>query len=70
VPLPAPTLALQATPHRGSALITAPWPAADAAIDAAATAQFETLQAVIRAVRNARAEYGVELGRKIAATIR
>ena len=26
-------------------------------------------QAIVRAVRNARAEYGVELGRKIAATV-
>ena len=29
----------------------------------------DVLQAIVRAVRNARAEYGVELGRKIAATV-
>ena len=38
--------------------------------DADAVAQFEVLQAAVRAVRNARAEYGVELGRRIAATLR
>ncbi|PRW33017.1 valyl-tRNA synthetase [Chlorella sorokiniana] len=60
----------QATPHTGAALIAAPWPAADAPVDEAAAAQFEALQAAVRAVRNARAEYGVEPGRKIAATVR
>lgn len=35
----------QATPHTGAALIAAPWPAADAPVDEAAAAQFETLQA-------------------------
>ena len=47
----------------------APWPTTSAAIDEAAISQFESLQAVVRAVRNARAEYGVEPGRKIAASI-
>jgi hypothetical protein len=61
---------LQATPHQGPALIAAPWPAAVAATDHAAGSQFEALQAAVRAVRNARAEYGVEPGRKIAATFR
>ncbi|KAI3430578.1 hypothetical protein D9Q98_005171 [Chlorella vulgaris] len=60
----------QATPHQGKALISAPWPSTEAAVDEAATAQFETLQAAVRAVRNARAEYGVEPGRKVAATFR
>lgn len=60
----------QATPHTGPALIAAPWPAAHAPVDAAATEQFEALQAAVRAVRNARAEYGVEMGRKIAAVVR
>ncbi|KAL4451165.1 hypothetical protein ABPG77_009237 [Micractinium sp. CCAP 211/92] len=60
----------QATPHEGAALIAAPWPSAEAAVDASADAQFEALQAAVRAVRNARAEYNVELGRKIAATVR
>ena len=53
----------------GPALITASWPAASAAQDSQAASQFAALQAVVRAVRNARAEYGVELGRKIAATV-
>lgn len=60
----------QATPHTGAALIAAPWPSAEAAIHTAAAAQFEALQATVRAVRNARAEYGVDLGRKIAAIVR
>lgn len=60
----------QATPHVGEALIAAPWPSAEAAVDGAADAQFEALQAAVRAVRNTRAEYGVEPGRKIAATVR
>lgn len=67
---PAQLRPVQATPHTGPALISAPWPAADAAVDAAADAQFEALQAAVRAVRNARAEYGVEPGRKVAATFR
>ncbi len=53
----------------GEALIVAPWPSKDGAIDTAAVQQFEALQAVVRSIRNARAEYGVELGRKIPATI-
>ncbi|KAL4422888.1 hypothetical protein ABPG75_009085 [Micractinium tetrahymenae] len=60
----------QATPHTGAALIAAPWPSAEAAVDGGADAQFEALQAAVRSVRNARAEYGVEPGRKIAATVR
>lgn len=69
-PGPHPPCLSQATPHQGKALISAPWPSTEAAVDEAATAQFETLQAAVRAVRNARAEYGVEPGRKVAATFR
>ncbi len=58
-----------ATLSTGPALITASWSAASAAQDTQAAAQFSALQAIVRAVRNARAEYGVELGRKIAATV-
>lgn len=47
----------------------APWPVTDGAVDKAAVEHFEALQAVTRAIRNARAEYGVELGRKIPATV-
>ena len=53
----------------GEALIVAAWPSKEGAVDAAAVQQFEALQAVVRSIRNARAEYGVELGRKIPATI-
>ena len=53
----------------GKALILAPWPVKDGPVDKAAVEQFEALQAVVRAIRNARAEYGVELSRKIPATI-
>ena len=38
-------------------------------MDEGALEQFGTLQAVVKAIRNARAEYGVELGRKVAATV-
>lgn len=47
----------------------ASWPVRDGAVDQEAIEQFEALQAVVRAIRNARAEYGVELGRKIPATV-
>lgn len=53
----------------GQALITAQWPTKAGAVDSDAVQQFEALQAVVRSIRNARAEYGVELGRKIPATI-
>lgn len=53
----------------GEALIVAPWPAAAGAVDNEAVQHFEALQAVVKSIRNARAEYGVELGRKIPATI-
>lgn len=49
--------------------MTAPWPVRDGLVDEEAIEQFEALQAVTRAIRNARAEYGVELGRKIPATV-
>ena len=53
----------------GDALITAPWPHASGPVDAHAVQQFGALQSVVRSIRNARAEYSVELGRKIPATI-
>ncbi|KAK2076030.1 hypothetical protein QBZ16_001366 [Prototheca wickerhamii] len=55
--------------QRQPALITASWPRA--AADTGATsdvAAFERLQAAVRLVRNCRAEYGVEPGRRVAAT--
>jgi valyl-tRNA synthetase len=59
-----------AVPHTGEALIAAPWPAVGGDKDEEAVATFEALQAVVKSIRNARAEYGVDLGRKIAATVR
>ncbi|KAL3143467.1 hypothetical protein ABBQ38_002278 [Trebouxia sp. C0009 RCD-2024] len=59
----------QAMPHQGDALISAPWPSSSGPVDTGALQQFEALQSVVRSIRNARAEYGVELGRKIPATI-
>ena len=61
--------------QRQPALITASWPRAagnnDATSDASAdVAAFERLQAAVRLVRNCRAEYGVEPGRRVAATIK
>ena len=50
------------------ALIVAAWPTAGA-VDQAALAQFAHLQAVVRGIRNARAENKVEQARRIPATI-
>jgi len=59
----------QALPHKGDALIVAPWPATGGAVDSAALSHFDSLKGVVRSVRNARAEYGVEAGRKVAACL-
>ena len=57
----------QALPHRGPALIAAPAPAAGSPVDEGASASFEALQAAVRSIRNARAEYGVEPARRVPA---
>ncbi len=49
----------QNLPHEGEALIIAPWPTAGEE-DTQAIKQFEAVQAVIRAVRNAKVESRVE----------
>lgn len=62
----------QRLPHHGDALIVAPWPQTDDAPlphDANAVAQFGAVQELVRAVRNARAEYQVEGKKKVAATV-
>eukprot|EP00611_Tribonema_gayanum_P024659 TRINITY_DN5492_c0_g2_i2.p1 TRINITY_DN5492_c0_g2~~TRINITY_DN5492_c0_g2_i2.p1 ORF type:complete len:812 (-),score=334.59 TRINITY_DN5492_c0_g2_i2:58-2274(-) len=62
----------QQLPHAGDALIVAPWPQmgdAPLPVDAAATARFEAFQALVRSIRNARAEYKVEPARKISANV-
>lgn len=53
------------------ALIVGRWPETSGYDrDDLAAAQFAALQAAVRAVRNSRAEYGVEPGRRIPATVR
>ena len=59
----------QALPHSGDALLAAAWPAPRAAVDADAVARFEAIKDAVRAVRNARAEYGVEPSKKIGAVV-
>ncbi|MBI3959242.1 MAG: class I tRNA ligase family protein, partial [Chloroflexi bacterium] len=53
----------------GEALMTSRWPASSGLADATAEEQFGRLQEMIRAVRNARSEYNVEPGRRVAALI-
>jgi valyl-tRNA synthetase len=58
----------QRLPHGGDALIVAPWPV-PGETDEAAERAFSLLIEIVRAVRNARSEAGVEPGRWIAASI-
>ena len=50
-------------------LIASPWPEPGGPIDEAALAHFAALQGLVGAVRNARAEYGVEPGRKVGGAV-
>jgi len=64
--------AWQRLPHLGDSLMLAPWPQltdTPLATDPAAVDRFSSLQALVRAVRGARAEYRVEPGKRIAATV-
>jgi valyl-tRNA synthetase len=61
-------LPLVGLPHTGEALIIARWPEAGA-LNEAAEAQMALVQEIVRGIRNARAEYNVEPGRRIAALI-
>ncbi len=58
----------QHLPHEGEALIMAPWPEAEPT-DEAAEAEMALIMEMVRAIRNARAEYTVEPGRRIEAII-
>jgi valyl-tRNA synthetase len=60
----------QRLPHVGESIMVAPWPQPDAArIDEEAEREFGFLMEAIRAVRNARAEAGVEPARWIQAIV-
>ncbi len=53
-----------------AALIIAPWPATDtAAVDPPGELQFERVQGLVRAIRNARTEYKVEPQKRFAALV-
>ncbi len=57
-------------PHEGKALILARWPSADASyLDDSAEAEMNLIMELVRAIRNVRAEYNVDPGRKIAAVV-
>lgn len=58
----------QHLPHEGEALIIAPWPLAGA-LDDEAEAEMGPIMEMVRAIRNARAEYEVEPSRTIAAIV-
>ena len=58
----------QHLPHEGEALIIAPWPEPDA-LDEQAEAEMGPIMEMVRAIRNARAEYEVEPSREIEALI-
>ncbi len=58
----------QYLPHEGEALIVAAWPRAGAE-DTEASERVTGLMDLVRSIRNARTEYDVDPGRRIAATI-
>lgn len=60
---------MRAIVYTGDALIVASWPKLGAARCETSVARFEALQGVVRAVRNARAEYNVEVGAKLQYTV-
>ncbi|XP_073022346.1 valine--tRNA ligase, chloroplastic/mitochondrial 2 isoform X1 [Primulina eburnea] len=59
----------QSLPYRKEALIVTAWPATSLPRLDESVKKFENLQALTRAIRNARAEYSVEPGRRIPASI-
>jgi valyl-tRNA synthetase len=58
----------QYLPHQGEALIVAPWPTAEPADESVETL-FGSVMEIIRAIRNVRAEYKVDPGRRIQAVV-
>ena len=58
----------QALPHRGQTLMLTPWPTVDERLlDEQAEAEMGLIMNLTRAIRNIRAEVGVEPGRKVEA---
>ncbi|KAL6574173.1 hypothetical protein OROHE_001077 [Orobanche hederae] len=56
-------------PNRKEALIVSAWPATSLPRQAESVKKFENLQALTRAIRNARAEYSVEPAKRISASV-
>mmetsp|Transcript_7695 Transcript_7695/g.30397 ORF Transcript_7695/g.30397 Transcript_7695/m.30397 type:complete len:795 (-) Transcript_7695:1421-3805(-) len=56
-------------PHRGDSIMNQSWPRLDAERDAGAVGAFETVQGIVRSIRNARAEYAVEPAKRIPAFV-
>ncbi|XP_054779701.1 valine--tRNA ligase, chloroplastic/mitochondrial 2 isoform X2 [Prosopis cineraria] len=59
----------QALPNRKKALIVSPWPEAQLPRNTSSIKKFENLQVLVRAIRNARAEYSVEPAKRISASV-
>ena len=62
----------QRLPHHGDSLMVAPWPQLaeqELPVDTEAISQFEAVQGLVRAVRNARAEYRVEPKKLVTAAV-
>ncbi|KAB1223315.1 Valine--tRNA ligase [Morella rubra] len=59
----------QALPNRKEALMVSPWPQTSLPRHTNSIKKFENLQALTRAIRNARAEYSVEPVKRISASI-
>ncbi|KAK6255819.1 hypothetical protein SCA6_017124 [Theobroma cacao] len=59
----------QALPNRKEALIISSWPQTSLPRNTTLVKRFENLQALTRAIRNARAEYSVEPAKRISASI-
>eukprot|EP00850_Spirogloea_muscicola_P001167 SM000004S15037 [mRNA] locus=s4:974460:982270:+ [translate_table: standard] len=59
----------QALPHTGNALIVANWPTVGLPHNQLAIEQFRELQDLVRAIRNARAEYSVEPAKRITCAV-
>lgn len=64
----------QLIPHEGESIMISQWPQLDddesLAVDESAIRSFEALQALVRSIRNARAEYNVDPGKKIEVLLR